>query len=116
MVAAVGIETLRERVTIQQVTQAADTMGAAGTESWANIATVPIVWAAVEPLSGREFFEAQRVAADVSHRVRLRYRDDYTTVLTPKHRLRWGSRTLDIVATLEVVPRTWLHVLARERV
>lgn len=30
-------------------------------------------WASIEPLNGRELWEAQQVQSDVTHRVRLRY-------------------------------------------
>lgn len=107
---------LRERVSIQVNTPAADTFGAAGAESWANIGTVPTVYAALEPLSGREGFAADRLYGEASHRVRMRYRSDFMTVLVPKNRLLYGTRVFDIIATLEVAPRQELHVLVTERV
>ncbi|MEK8132913.1 phage head closure protein [Paenibacillus filicis] len=33
------------------------------------------VWGGIEPLRGREFFSAQQVNAEVTTRIRLRYRD-----------------------------------------
>lgn len=103
---------LRDQVTFQALTQSADTFGAAGSESWANIATTPIVWAALETLSGREFFAAQRVAAEVTHRIRIRYRSD----ITPKHRVKSGSGIFDILAVFEVDRRIETHLLVKERV
>ncbi len=61
---------LRHRVTIQQLTTTRDAEGVT-TETWTNVATV---WAAVEPLQGREYFQAQAVNAEVTTRVRIRYR------------------------------------------
>lgn len=40
-------------------------------ERWVSYADE--VWASIEPLSGREFFAAQQVQADVTHRVRIWY-------------------------------------------
>lgn len=104
---------LRERLSVQTLTETADTYGAAGTETWA---TASVVWAAVEPQSGREFFSAERLTGEVTHRIRIRYRDDWTTAITPKHRLLYGARLFDIISVIEVVPRQELQILARERV
>lgn len=40
---------------------------------------VAAVWAAVEPLNGREFIAAQAVQSEVTTRIRLRYRPDLNT-------------------------------------
>ena len=45
--------------------------------------TIGSRWAHVEPLSGREFWQAQQVQSDVTHRVRMRY----DRQITSKHRL-----------------------------
>lgn len=42
-------------------------------QAWEDYVTV---WGAVEPLRGQEFFVAQRSEADVTTRIRIRYRDD----------------------------------------
>jgi SPP1 family predicted phage head-tail adaptor len=46
---------------------------------WGTVATR---WGKIEPLSGRELWQAQQVQADVTHRIRLRY----FAGLHPKHR------------------------------
>ena len=99
------------RVAIQRATEA---QGATGeiTKTWATLATV---WAAVEPLSGREFFQAQQVQAEVSHKVTMRH---YTGVtISPKDRLTFGSRTFRIEAVLNLEERNIETViLCREEV
>lgn len=40
-------------------------------QHWLEVATV---WAAVEPLNGREFFAAATTVAEVETRIRIRYR------------------------------------------
>lgn len=80
---------LRERVTIQTVTRTSDG-GGGFTEAWANTATV---WARVEPLTGREAFEAMQVASTMSHRVVIRKR-----TVTPQQRVIWKGKTLRINA------------------
>jgi Phage head-tail joining protein len=60
---------LRHRITIEQVTEQTDVNGPI-TDTWSHI---PSRWASVEPLEGRELFEAHQVNAEVSHRVPLRW-------------------------------------------
>lgn len=84
---------LRHRVTIQSVTETRDTTTGAIATSWADVATV---WAAVEPLSGREFLAAQANQAEVVARILIRYRDD----VTAKMRVVAGSKVYNIRAVL----------------
>jgi SPP1 family predicted phage head-tail adaptor len=62
------------------------------TEEWVTFATR---WASVEPLEGRELFEAHQVNAEVSHKIRLRWLAD----IVPKMRVKFASRyfTIDSV-------------------
>lgn len=63
---------LNHRVRIQQPTTVKDALGAP-TQVWADVATV---WADIQPLSGREARIADRVAAEVTHQITVRYRSD----------------------------------------
>lgn len=54
------------------------------------------VWAAVNPLNGRELERGKQIAATVSHEVRIRYR----TGVNPKQRIVLGTRTLEINAVI----------------
>lgn len=85
---------LRHRVTIES-RSLADTVGGGQTETWATHA---IVWAKVEPLSGRELIEANQGEARVSHRVTIRA----LATVTPQMRVLRGSRLLNIEAVLRV--------------
>lgn len=84
---------LRHRVTIQSVTETRDTTTGAIATSWADVATV---WAAIEPLSGREFIAAQGAQAEIVARILIRYRDD----VVAKMRVVSGSRVYNIRAVL----------------
>jgi SPP1 family predicted phage head-tail adaptor len=84
---------LRHRVAIEQVAATGDGYGGR-TESWTVLATV---WAAVEPLSGREYFQAQQAQAKVTHKVTMRYRSG----VTPGMRVKHGSRYFGIVSVLD---------------
>lgn len=84
---------LRHRLTIQQRNE---TQGATGEVvlTWTTYATV---WGAVEPVSGRELLAGDRVAAEASVRVLVRYLSGVTT----RHRVLFGSRLLEIVAVID---------------
>lgn len=98
---------LRHRITIQQKTVVRDTYGGE-TVTWTNTATV---WAAVEPLSGREYFSAQQVQAEVNHRIRIRYRAGITTTM----RVLWGTRVFDILAIINLQERgREIHLMCKE--
>lgn len=98
---------LRHRVTIQQPTVARNGFNEAVT-TWSNVVTV---WASVEPLSGREFFAAEHVQSEITHRVRLRYRSG----IVPTMRVVFGSRHLVIESVINYAERgTDLQLMCRE--
>ena len=98
---------LRHRVTIQQKSISQDTYGAA-LETWSTLATV---WANVEALSGREFFDSQQTVAQADHRITIRYRAD----IKPAMRVVEGTRTFEIQAVLDREGRKrTLELLCRE--
>ena len=103
---------LRHRLRIQSATETRTGSGGV-TYTWATDA---VVWAAVRPLLGREYMEARRVDAAVTHEVRIRYRSG----LTPSHRFVFDndtSRELNIVSVLNVDERDReLVVMCREDV
>lgn len=84
---------LRHRVTIQQLVAASPQQTASGQpdESWSTYLTV---WAAVEPLNGRELYAAQEHHAEVTTRIRMRHRSG----VTAKMRVTYGGMTYDIKA------------------
>ncbi len=99
---------LNKRITIQ--TKGTPTRDSFGAEviAWSTFATV---WAAVEPLSGREYLAAQQATATVDTRIRIRY---FAGVL-PEMRIVYGSRTFEIVSVINVkeVGRE-LQIMCRE--
>lgn len=99
---------LRHRVTIQQLGPV--TRDAMGGEiaTWNTYAEL---YAAVEPLEGRELFSAQQVAAEISHRVRIRYHAG----VVPKMRVLFGSRVFDIQSAMSIEERgRETHLYCRE--
>lgn len=106
---------LRHRVTFEKPDGPAATRAASGqlVEDWVDVATV---WASVEPLSGRELFQARQVQADVTHRVYVRYRDD-VRANAARWRLVHRGRTFAIVSAVDLVERErFLELLCVERV
>lgn len=63
---------LDQRVNIERLTITQDEIGAI-VEAWEALATV---WAAVEPLNGREYFAANTTLSETTTRIRTRYRPD----------------------------------------
>lgn len=82
------IGNLDKRIEIQSRVLSADTFGEP-VPAWETIA---VVYAAVEPISGREAWQAQQAQADVTHRVTIRFRAE----LAPKMRFRFRGRALNI--------------------
>jgi SPP1 family predicted phage head-tail adaptor len=81
---------LRHRVKLQQAAETRDAYGAV-TAGWVDVATV---WAAVEPLAGREFFAAKQVNAEATGHVRIRYRAGVLATM----RVVYGTRVFEIIA------------------
>lgn len=83
---------LRHRVTIQEQSTVPDAFGQPIT-TWGDVATV---WAAVEPLQGREFFNSDQINAEVTARIRIRWRDGLTAAM----RVSFDSRLYNIEAII----------------
>lgn len=83
---------LDQRVTIERVTYTQDPMGGM-TEEWAPLVTL---WAAVEPLNGRELFAASTTLSETTTRVRIRYRPDLTVI----DRINHNGTLYDITAII----------------
>lgn len=102
--------TLRHRVRIDQYIETRNSFGEE-VRNWGEFATV---WAAVEPLSGRERYEEieAQILAIADHRVRLRYR----TGLHHRMRVVWRDRTFDVKHVANVGTRDReIHLLCEEQ-
>lgn len=82
-----GSGALRHRVTIQE--RVANETNGADAPYYRSIQSV---YASVEPLSGRELFNAQQVQAQTTHLVRVRANSE----VQPKRRFLFGDRKLNI--------------------
>ena len=100
---------LNKKVTIQGKTVVHDSFGEE-TISWVKIADV---WAAIKPLSGREFIEAQQVQSEISHRIIMRYREG----IKPYHQVVWENSVYEILSIINLdTANTALHLMCRELV
>lgn len=81
---------LNKQVTLQTESRSSDSAGGA-TVTWGDTATV---WAAIDPKSALERFEAEQLNAKVSHVITIRYRSGVTSAM----RVKYGSRTFNILA------------------
>ena len=54
-------------------------------EDWKDIATT---WANINPISGKEYYSAETINSDLTHKIRLRYRKG----ITPDMRVLYNGR------------------------
>jgi len=105
---------LRHRITIQQMTATTDASGNR-TEAWTEFYTCS---AKIEPRGGRELFQADRVSADLTHDVTIRYKAGILPAMRvlyadPKNALT--ERHFEIRATFaHKERREWLMLICRE--
>ena len=85
---------LRHRIEIQSPIPGQDSYGGYDETTWTYVATV---WAAIEPLKGKEYWDAQQVNAESDIRVRIRYRPG----ISPENRILAGSRVLNIQSVIQ---------------
>lgn len=81
---------LNKRITFLEQTASQNSYGESE-NTWNEIATV---WANVKPLQGRELYLAKQVHAEISSKITIRYRPG----VLPKMRIKYGVRTLEIIA------------------
>jgi SPP1 family predicted phage head-tail adaptor len=83
-------EELNRRVTIQSKSGSQDSYGQPG-ETWSDIVTVS---ASIITTGGREFYAAQKLNAEISAVIKIRYR----TGLDVKMRVKYGERYFSILS------------------
>lgn len=77
-------------------------------ESWKDIATT---WANINPISGKEYYSAETINSDLTHKIRLRYRRG----ITPDMRILYNGRIFYIVSVInEYEKNTMLQLMCRE--
>lgn len=97
----------RHRITLQELVTGQDEAGQP-VQEWQDVATV---WAAVEPLRGREYWAAAQVQSEVTTRIRIRYRSG----IRPDMRVLYGGRVFNVTAVIDPEERHMeLQLMCRE--
>jgi SPP1 family predicted phage head-tail adaptor len=94
---------LRHRVVLQKKEITEDELKQQS-EVWTEITTI---WAAIEPLSGREYFAAKQVNAEISARITIRYRKG----ITPDMRMVFDGRVFEVISIVNPKERCGSLVL-----
>jgi len=98
---------LRHKIVLQEPTETSDGMGGM-TTTWS---TFKRVWAAIWPLKGAEYLAAMQTTSEMTHKIRIRYMAN----VTPKLRIKWGSRYFDIQSAINPDERNiYLEMICRE--
>ncbi|HPU35052.1 MAG TPA: phage head closure protein [Phycisphaerae bacterium] len=99
---------LRHRVEIGRYVEGRNEWGDPLPPTWQTVATV---WAAVEALTGRLFFEARQTAEQSDHKVTIRWRRGIEPGMIARH----DGREFVIQAVLDREgTRRWLQLICRE--
>ena len=100
---------LRHRIEIKEPVETRDSYGSV-TISWQTLDTV---WAAMWPLKVKEYVGLGQTQSELTHRVRIRFRDDVTT----KMRLEFKERTMSIVQIINPDERNiMLEMLCKKEI
>ena len=98
---------LRHSVIIQTPTEVNDSHGQP-IKTWATFATV---YAAVEPISGREYFDAAQINSEITTKIIIRALSGVTT----KMRISYDSRLYNIQSIINVRERDReMHLICSE--
>ena len=104
----VSIGDLRQRLTLEEVSRVDDGGGGAS-ETWV---TVAVLWAALDPVRGKEDVVADGIEGNVTHEVWLRYRSG----VVPAMRFTQGTRVFEVLSVVDVGERgRWLRIFCEER-
>jgi len=87
----------RHKILIEKVTETRDSIGGV-IETWS---TYSALYAEVQPLNGREYFDSKAIQADTTIRFRIRYLQG----IIPKMRINYNSRLFDIESVIDVDER-----------
>ncbi len=86
---------LDQRVTVERLSGGVDELGQPLPDTWAPVFTA---WAAVEPLTGREYIAAAAAVSEVTAKIRLRYRPGVLAT----DRVTHGSTAYGIESVIDV--------------
>lgn len=88
---------LRHRITIQKLNNFQNEYGEVS-ELWEDILNVR---AGIYPISGKEFFAAETVNSEITHKVKIRYIEG----ITPNMRIKFNNRIFSIESVINFQER-----------
>lgn len=88
---------LRHRVVFECFTGNTDEFGGAMDYDDTEWSLFRSCYAAIDPTSGREFYEAHQSQSEVTHKIRCRY----FAGLKPSMRIRYGERIFKIISVID---------------
>ncbi|MDU4979399.1 MAG: phage head closure protein [Clostridium celatum] len=98
---------LRHRITIQKLNNSQNEYGEVS-ELWEDILNVR---AGIYPISGKEFFAAETVNSEISHKVKIRYIEG----IMPNMRIKFNNRIFSIESVINFQERNIeLQLLCKE--
>ena len=107
---AVAAGELRKRVVFQDYVEVQSVTGAVS-PSWVNIITA---WARIEPLSGRELYQAQQIYPETTTQITVR--GVVGKMLDPRMRMLFEGRQFDIIDITDIDERrVETLIMAKER-
>lgn len=83
---------LKHRITIQQLENVQNTFG----EQKAGWIDVTTRWASIEPLIGRQYFAAEMVNSEITHKIKLRY----VKGILPSMQVLYKTRKFQIISVI----------------
>ena len=84
---------LRHKIVIQQNTPTTRDSMNVEVDSWADFATV---WASIEPIRGKEFWDSQQVNAEITGKIKIRY----LAGVISKMRVKYETRIFEIISVI----------------
>ena len=88
---------MRHRILFQAFNGDVDDLGDIRDDDPANWRNVRTVWAAIDPVSGREFYAAEQSQSQVTHKIRCRYFPGAETA----QRILFRDRVFQIISILD---------------
>lgn len=88
---------LRHKITIQKLNNSQNEYGEVS-ELWEDILNVR---AGIYPISGKEFFAAETVNSEITHKVKIRYIEG----ITPNMRIKFNNRIFSIESVINFQER-----------
>jgi len=103
-----SVGSLKERISVEKPVYIDDGHGGKNLIHWEKVCDV---WADIHPISGREYYEAQQIRNDVTHKVQIRR----NTEINEEMRFDWNNRKLKIQSIIDVDYPRFLEVMCVEQ-